>query len=286
MEKDHFPSTHELVTTGTNVGAVPQLVKPPPPLPPWPQYTPAGRLIGRDEIEAGEVFWRGAAYMFELLDGVHELTETALEYGWRLEAFDPRRLPSDRLLWSLRDHPDLALRIADLPRNPDESVERHAMLGFLQAFGPLSWSLLIGPVERDPNLFLASSEIARRVGDARAGAWAFNFSQPAALVRAVVNELTQDAESALVGSLRAIDKTPEDSLLRGLLVQVLNLAVAKARPRTCRGCGRLFVTTETPTEATHRTGWKRADAIYHSARCRKAHLERQRRKRQRARNTT
>ena len=269
------------------VDAVIRAGLPLPPLPNWPQYTKGGRLITREEVEAGEVFWRGEVYEFESLNGVHPISGGPLEYGWRLQTFNKKRLPRDQALWTLRDHPDLALRISELATDRSlEGTNEARMREFLGTYGPLEWSLLIGPTDRDPDLLISSSELAHRVSDdPRTGAWAFQFWPAAELVASTVATLSRPGDDPLQASLRALDRVPPGSLIRAVLVQVLHLAIDRAQPRPCQGCGRLFVTTDTESEASHRTGWKRRDAQYHAAKCRKAHLERERRKRNRNHST-
>jgi len=182
-------------------------------------------------------------------------------------------------LWSLRDHPDLVLRVAELPAIGSEAlVPQEAMRDFLQEFGPLTWSTLIGPTNDNPDLLLASKQLAGIDGDPRSSRWAFEFSRPVAIIRAAVAQIAS-GEASIADCLRVIDETPQRSLLRGISMQLLQLAIDDLPPRRCAGCGRLFTRTEDPSEGRHRRAWKRRDAKYHSARRRKAHLERRRRKR-------
>ncbi len=251
------------------------------PLPRQPlvdQYSDAGRLIERAEVDRDEVFWKGGAFVFEYFS----LDRGEFEYGWRLEDWDPDRCGESQV-WSIRDHPELALEFAMLPCELDGSVRQSAIESFVSTYGPVTPSCIIGPVLTDPDLLLAgaafSGAFAHRA-DPRAGDWYCNVSRARLLVQSVVDELASESGDAIAASLRAIDRTPRATLLRALLIQLLELATAKLRPRSCAGCGRLFVWTDGPSEAHHRGGHKRRDAKYHSAACRKRTLERARRSRQ------
>ena len=97
---------HEQLLVGTMVGGLLRR-EPDAPFPPFPDgrhVSYAGRLLGVDEIEAGDVFWRGQAYDFELISSPIE-DDANLEYGWRAETFDPNHCPPEGELWSIRDHP-------------------------------------------------------------------------------------------------------------------------------------------------------------------------------------
>jgi hypothetical protein len=153
------------------------------------------------------------------------------------------------------------------------------MLSFLSTYGPLGWSILIGPYDKDTGWIDAAAAMAGFVDtDPRAQTWAYLFSSPVRLVRDAATSLKGDAAASIAVCLAAPDQTPKMSLLRGLLRQAFDLAVEGARARPCQGCGRLFVKTDTPSQARERRGWKRTDAIYHLERCRRVYLERQRRK--------
>src|SRR5262249_1852969 len=148
-------------------------------------------------------------------------------------------------------------RVAELVDEDTGLVSPPDMLTFLQRWGPLAWSVLIGHADHELTMFVSSSELAHFRGDPRGGVWAFEFSRPAKLVRDTLAALDGPPESAFRACLAALDRTAPGTLLRALLVQVFRFAISNMRPRRCVGCGQLFVETETPSQAVHRGGWKR-----------------------------
>ena len=221
--------------------------------------------------------------MFELLDGPRDMhSNTPYEYTWSVTSFDPAKCSPGHAMWSLRDHPDLALTVAELPvTGPDAVVPTEQLLTFLGNYGQLtpSFTVLRSDGETLDGIKAAMAGGSFADVDPRSTEWIFQLSRPVALIRAVAERLSSNDRSAVSYCLDALDLTPPGSLLRGLILQLLRRAIAGDRVRRCVGCGLLFTETEGASQATHRAGWKRGDAKYHSARCRKAFLERQRRKR-------
>lgn len=156
------------------------------------------------------------------------------------------------------------------------TVQRAKMVSFLERHGPLSRSF--APLGAD--LTSRSSRDRNTLSDPRNELHMYSFSW-------IVGDLTYitDTEKrlgpqvALAACLEALDESPRDSLYRALVLQLLRSYQRPPFPLPCAGCGKWFRETEEETAAIHRRGWKRADAKYHSARCRKAALERDRRAR-------
>ena len=108
----------------------------------------------------------------------------------------------------------------------------------------------------------------------------FQFSWVVADLTYVTDTATSLGEEvAFLACLDRLDESPRDSLYRALMLQLLRSYQAPPYPRRCVGCGKWFRETEDETTAIDGRGWKRGDSRYHSARCRKAALERGRRAR-------
>jgi hypothetical protein len=177
--------------------------------------------------------------------------------------------------WSLRDYPDLLLRLLSLPRYREDSwsIKEEAILGFLEEFGALTLSFLRDTEDQD-------SEMYWNLADGRNRDYVFDFSETVFRLRLAVS----DAEKGdLIGLLAAIDNSPAPSIYRALLLQLLDRFMdGRPAPRPCEGCGKWFFETENESTAVHRAGWKRRDARFHSSRCMKAAHERKRRARLKA----
>jgi hypothetical protein len=187
---------------------------------------------------------------------------------------DPARLTP----WSLRDYPDLLLRLLSLPTYrpdiPDSMwITEDAVLGFLDEFGALTLSFLRD--DEDPD-----SEMFWNLGDGRNADYAFKFSWTVLQLRYAARAVE---ERNLIALLAAIDQSPAPSIYRALLLQLLDRFMeGRPAPRPCEGCGKWFFETENESTAVHRSGWKRRDARFHSSRCMKAAHERKRRARLKA----
>jgi hypothetical protein len=284
--KGHFPST---IRAG--LGGVPYSPVAAREIP--PQYSIGGRPISDDEVFDGVVFYRGHVYDFGFFPRTYRDDPDTPEYY--VSDIDEARADPHYLVWSLLDYPDLVFRLIELPRVPYddkelESLRAHgyddpftwwvtdaAMVSFLQRFGPLTRS------DVDPeNPYSRDGWLA----DFRDLRWACLFSEPVLRLRQVVEVMESGDPTALPGCLQLIDESPKGTLYRALLLDLLERILQAERPRRCAGCGKWFVLTEDASQATHRRGWKRRDSRYHSARCRKAALERERRRRMRDQRVT
>jgi hypothetical protein len=179
--------------------------------------------------------------------------------------------------WFLADHPYLVFELITLGREADGfTVQRHKMVSFLERHGPLTRSF--APVGAD--LTSQATRSRNTINDPRNELRMYQFSR-------IVEDLTYvtdtqkrlGTQEAVAACINTLDESPRDSLFRALVLQLLTSFQEPPFPRPCVGCGRWFRETADESAAIHRRGWKRADAMYHSARCRKAALERVRRAR-------
>jgi hypothetical protein len=252
---------------------------------------PNGRVIGQDECEEGLLFYRGERYTFLFLPRP--------ERGYPKADYCVRRVNSARDgLWSLRDHPHLALELLGMKRDfypwvhpnivakleADEyqddyayAVDEEAMRDFLHTYGPLTPSFL--PPENKPVPGPMIDEMGHYLPDDRLKSCFGSFSRLVGNLHRVVRDANEDPVLGVVSCLCRIEEAPQRSLYRALLLQLLEHFLDGNPLHCCEGCGQWFSFTEDESEARHREGWKRSDARYHSRACLKAASERRRRAR-------
>lgn len=259
------------------------------------ETTPEGRLISEEEFWEGLVFYRGERYTYRFPPRP-ERKFPEVDYA-------VVRVNSARDdLWSLRDHPRLALDVLNMKRalypwvatRLDEArrseyetpfshgVDEEEMRSFLDTYGPLTPSY-VPLTERVPEAMI--DELQMYMGDHRTSDLACLFSVPLTYLHGVARRAREDPLEGIVSCFAAIERAPARTLYRALLLQFMGHLLSGNPVHRCEGCGRWFSFTEDETQARHREGWKRRDARYHSRACLKATSERRRRARLREQET-